>query len=321
MRFGDILTSMETSDTAVLDQDTGLSLPETPSEAPLESGQPSEGNGEVVESPETESDATETPESRYDPDEVFEDPAVKAALEKKLKWERDKAEESFRQKREREVAEAKSQAETEAEARQYQENLQQAAAYFGGTAAQGFESLVRKIAEDGIPDGWNPGQYFKDEGMKLFEGARSLITTQSAQDRIATLGQNFPEWKASSSLNTEWTRALTARDPRALDEVFMKAVEDATRQKVKAEAEAEASKTEAQKKAEQERTEELKRTEEARDGFSRPATGVPAKGRKLMTPEALDKIPMREWESYSQAERDDMIKQVEQYRKQQERRR
>ena len=313
---------METSDTAVLDQDTGLSLPETPTEAPLESGQPSEGNGEVNGTPETDGqDSTETLDSRYDPDEVFEDPAVKAALEKKLKWERDKAEESFRQKREREVAEAKQQAELEASTRQYQENLQQAANYFGGTAAQGFENLVRRIAEDGIPDGWNPSQYFKDEGMKLFEGARSLITTQSAQDRINTLGQNFPDWKASSQLNTEWTKALTARDPKALDEVFMKAVEDATRQKVKAEIEAEAAKTAAQKEEEKQKAEELKRTEETRDGFARPTAGVPVKGRKLMTPEELDKIPMREWESYSKEQRDELIRQVDQYRKQQERRR
>ena len=314
---------MATSDTAVLDQDTGLSMPETPpEEAAPEAVERTEGNVEAGAAPETAApESTETLESQFDPDEVetlFEsDPVLKASLEKKLQWERDKAAESFRQKRETEVEEAKRQAEAEAEVRQYQQSMSEFAEYYGGNAGRGFAAVLRKAAEEGLEafgNDFNPEEYFRKEGLKLYTSAQAAIVSQTATTRIQSLAETYPEWKASPSLNAEWTKALTARDPRALDTAYMKAVAEAERQLVTTESEAKVQQAKAAKEAERAEEAKLTEAEQVRNSTARPTAGTPVRGRRLMTPEELDKIPMREWESYPQAKRDDLIAQVNEYR-------
>ncbi|MCR4339629.1 MAG: hypothetical protein NUW01_07055 [Gemmatimonadaceae bacterium] len=284
---------MDEMDTAGLPlaEDTAPDLPQEPLPDAPETGEETGSETTAETAPETEDATSQFEESELE-ELASKDPTLKTWLEKKLKWERDKADESNRRKRENEVAQAKKAAEDSVLEQQYAAAVTRAQEAFGGQTAESFAKLVRYVAENGIPEDFSPEKYFGEMTNWLFDATRTTVALDAADKRAKLLATQYPEWSASPELVQDWTKALQSRDPQKLDLAYMKATAEAAQSMLKAqlskEAEA-AQETESQRKA---KAEALKETEETRLSSDRPTRDLPASGgRRLTTPEELAKMP------------------------------
>src|SRR3990167_7920734 len=241
-----------------LSEDTVADAPETPlPEAP-------ETDGDLA--PETfDDDAPETETSLFDEAELEEqaskDPVLRTWLAKKLKWERDKADDSNRRKRESEVEKARQDAEEAAISQQYTQAFERAKQAFGGETANRFTAILKHVAEKGMPENWDPKQYFDSMTNWLFDSTRTTVALDAADKRAKMLATQYPEWQASPETVGEWTRALQSRDPQKMDAAFMQAATEAAESKLKALATKDAAAKTADEQARKAKADELSKVE------------------------------------------------------------
>lgn len=296
-----------------LSEDTVAPAPETPlPEAPETDGEP------TPETPEGDAPETEVA-SEFDENSLEElaknDPVLRKWLDKKLSWERDKANESNRRLREAETEKVKKLAEESALSAQFSAAVEQARATYGGRAAEQFTGLVKYIAENGIPDNWDAKTYFDEMTNQLFDATRTSVALDTADKRTKLLAQEFPEWAASPALVDEWTKALQSRDPQKLDMAYLKAAREAAESSLKLQLSKEAEAEQAKETERKAKAEALKATEETRMAGDRPTRDLPvSNGHRLTTPEDLEKMPKQQIARLAREKPDElnrMIKEAE----------
>lgn len=289
--------------------DTGLELPPEPAPTPETEA--------VEDAPETTVDApTETlfPDD-VDLDEVLtSDPKVSEWLEKKLKWERDKADESNRQKRESEVAKAKREAEVQALSSQYQRDLTEAEATYGTWGVNALEQLADHIEKNG-KEGIDLKRYLSTVAGKMLEANRAITVQALTTARTQLFGEMYPGVSLSEDVVSDWTKATYEKDVAGQNRAFARAIAEAERAKVLAELESKSKVETAEAAKTEEEAARLQEVEQERKSKPRPIANLPVGKRKLVSPADLDAIPTNEWLAKPKAERDEMIAAAEEWRR------
>lgn len=272
---------MAADETAVLDpEDTGLATEEQEAD-------------ELAENTEEDADA-ETAEAEETENEDDDDEPLlsKGEVEKLVKAERAKAEESFRQKTENAERAARDRANADA----FTAQQQQAEQARNGAVYRGFAqmaSTIKAVIDRG--DDINP-QWLQTEIGKYAGQASSMafVTLRNQWDTTTNewLEKSFPDFRPPKELAQKTTRAIHAGDQAAQAEALFETIEAAVREKLTpvlkkelAEAGKSAGKTAA-----------IKNADQSSKSAPRPTnvTGGPSAGLSLTTAE-LDSMPPSAW--------------------------
>lgn len=269
-------------ETAVLDpEDTGEAAEEQEAVAPAE-------NTEAGADAETEgAEATEN-------EEAEEPPVTRADLERELKAQKARLEESFRQKEENARREAEEKATREA----YTQRLTTGQQAINGQAFREFAAMYKAATDQGLEQ--IPQQWLGTAAAKL--GDAAFVTQHSLYQQFISqqFDREFDGFRIPNDIRARMdsaTQSMNFGDQvKSWFEAMVAAVREKETPKLKDELKKQAD--EARKTAQQRK----------QDDGPRPtgnlSAGAPG---KVLTLKEIDEMPVSKWNTYSDKERKDML--------------
>lgn len=282
---------MPGEDTAVAEEVDNGGLPEEPLEsfynAPVEPEEPAESE------PEETTDSVKSPFEGKPLEEVAQDPVV----EQLLRDREARLAESYRQRVENEQRQAQEYWEKQA----FEQRNVEAQQVRQGYAYRSLTGLVKQALDRGEEP---PAAAILDIANKLSNASFHDQFNALSQFERDLVMQQIPDYRPSPAVVSQLERARQTANPQALATANLQMVYEAARTELWPHALQAAW----EQMQQQNQVNGVKNAQVARQGQARPTTmGGPAVRAKTYTQDEIEHMPMKQWDSFSEKERERIL--------------